>query len=170
MLTTLPLLLRRRERHARVISQVPRTLTAITRSQVSTTSSSSVRPPEFVIAALLTNPSSRSSLFATSPMEASEERSRLKERTRSVRAVSCTDGSMSAITTSAPEATAASAKARPRPRAPPVMRTVLLRRLIQGLELRAGLCFEEPAHAHHAGIVLVERFSAARLGRQVLEE
>ena len=63
---------------ARVASQVPRTLTAITLSQVSVLNSSSVLPPELVIAALLTRPSRPSKQAAASATPASTAAGSLK--------------------------------------------------------------------------------------------
>src|SRR5436190_8077826 len=76
----------------------------------------------------------------------------------------------SAISTCAPALTAASAKARPRPRAPPVTRMVLFRSCIEFLDLLFRLRLEHAAHARHADVVLVEEFAAAGVGRHVLEQ
>src|SRR5207237_3291007 len=118
----------------------------------------------------LTSPSSFSIFFASCSIEAGEVRSTDKKRAPIALAVWFPDSKRSAITTSAPALTALSAKARPRPRAPPVIRIVFLCRLIERLNLSFCLRLQHAAHARHADIVLVEEFAAAGVGRHVLEQ
>src|SRR6516225_9398096 len=128
MFTTRPLReVRRWGRAVRVASQVPRTFTAITRSHVSGSSSSSVLPPEVVIAPLFTSPSRPSSAAAAAltqaAIDALEARSSgTKTAPISLAVARPASSRTSATATRAPAAIAASANARPSPRAPPVMR------------------------------------------------
>src|SRR6516225_6416831 len=128
MFTTRPLReVRRWGRAVRVASQVPRTLTAITRSQVSGSSSSIVLPPELVMAPLFTSPSRPSSAAAAALTQAAiDARAARSSGTKtapiSLAVARPASSRTSATATRAPAAIAASANARPRPRAPPVMR------------------------------------------------
>src|SRR5215212_9525453 len=143
---------------ALVISQGPRTFTAITLSQVAASSSSILRPPELVIAALFTRQSSFFNRPATRFMDFSFDKSiERKSAPISLAVFLPSAKDTSAITTSAPAAMAASAKARPSPRAPPVTRTRLF---FKFTDLLPRLHLQHAAHARHAGIVLVEELAA----------
>src|SRR5690606_31466012 len=118
-------------RQARPISQVPRTLTSITRSQVSICSAWASLPPELVVAALLTSPSSppsrRTDSAAPCSMEAGSHRPSActsKPCPRSAAASAwARSASTSAMTTRPPATAMDRAKARPSPRAAPVTST-----------------------------------------------
>src|SRR2546421_2362110 len=171
MLTILPLLAVSAGRQARVMSHVPRTLMLITRSQVSMSISSRVLPPMPVaMAALLTRPSRWPACFTHSSIDAAEARSTGTKSQPSSFAVCTPWSSTSAMATLAPASSAARAKARPSPRAPPVMRMRLFFSGIEGAQLFAGLHLQEAPHARHAHVVLVEELAAPRIWRHVLEQ
>src|SRR5262249_55543070 len=174
---------------ARVTSQVPRTLTRITRSQRSRSISSKLLPPTLVaIAALLTRPWILPSRAPTSRPNASIDAGSLRSISTKRAGVILPSSSatarppssmMSPSTRRAPASAQARAIARPTPRAAPVttiVRPASIRSdrgaycgLLLGRELLFHVLRQHAPHARDADVVLVEHLPLMRIAGDIGE-